>query len=327
MQKKGDLIILESSVEVGTTDRLQQMIESRGFKVGEDFGLAFCPERIDPKNKKWNLENIPRVIYCSDNQTYDVCKEIYIHVNNANLKRVSSSKVAEVVKSFENTFRLVNISLVNELAMLCDKLQIDINEVISTASTKPFGFLAFYPSAGAGGHCIPKDPKFLLESAKRLNMKFNILENALTVNHYMPKYIADSIEKVISENGLKSSVIVCGLSYKQDIEDMRDSSGFKIITELKKKGMKVTGYDPFYDEVLKERYMIENHLSNPINTISNLDDDSINEFDCICIVQHHTKIRFDIEKIYSNSKISFIYDCQNKLDFNPESKTILRKLG
>jgi len=117
------------------------------------------------------------------------------------------------------------------------------------------------------------------------------------------------------------------LSYKQDIEDMRDSSGFKIITELKKKGMKVVGYDPYYKEILKERYMIENHLNNPINTISNLDYNSINEFDCICIVQHHTKIKFDIEKIYNNSKISFIYDCQNMLDFNPESKTILRKLG
>ncbi len=325
--KKGDIIILESSVEVGTTEKIQQMIESRGFRVGKDFGLAFCPERIDPKNKKWNLENIPRVIYCSDNQTFDVCKEIYFHVNNANLTRVSSSKVAEIVKSFENTFRLVNISLVNELAMLCDKLQIDINEIISAASTKPFGFMPFYPSAGAGGHCIPKDPKLLLESAKKLNIKFNILENALTVNHYMPKYIADSIEKVISENNLKSSVIVCGLSYKQDIEDMRDSSGFKVITELKKKDMKVTGYDPYYQEALKERYMIENHLNNPINTISNLDDNSINEFDCICIVQHHTKIKFDIEKIYNNSKISFIYDCQNMLDFNPESKTILRKLG
>ena len=325
--KKEDIIILESSVEVGTTDRIQQMIESRGFLVGEDFGLAFCPERIDPKNKKWSLENIPRIIYCSDNQTFDVCKEIYIHVNNANLKRVSSPKVAEVVKSFENTFRLVNISLVNELAMFCDKLQIDINEIISAAATKPFGFMPFYPSAGAGGHCIPKDPRFLLESAKRFKMKFNILENALTVNHYMPKYIADSIEKVISENDLKSSVIVYGLSYKQDIEDMRDSPGFKIITELKKKGMKVMGYDPYYKEVLKEKYTIENHLNNPINTISDLDDDSINDFDCLCIVQHHTKIRSDIEKIYSNSKFSFIYDCQNKLDFNPESKTILKKLG
>ena len=154
-----------------------------------------------------------------------------------------------------------------------------------------------------------------------------MLDSALTVNSYMPKYIANSIEKVISDNNLKSSVIVCGLSYKQDIEDMRDSSGFKIITELKKKGMKVVGYDPYYNEILKERYMIENHLNNPINTISNLSDDSIDEFDCICIVQNHTKIRFDIEKIYSNSKISFIYDCQNSLNFNSESKTILRKLG
>lgn len=225
--KKYDVIILESSVEVGTTEKIEKVIESNGFTVGEDFGLAFCPERIDPKNKKWNLENIPRIIYCSDDQTFNLCKEIYFHINNANLKRVSSPKVAEVVKSFENTFRLVNISLVNELAMLCDKLEISVNEIINAASTKPFGFMPFYPSAGAGGHCIPKDPRFLLESAKKFNMAFQTLENALNINLQVPKYIVDSIENTIAENKLNNSVIVCGLSYKPDIEDFRDSPGFR----------------------------------------------------------------------------------------------------
>ncbi len=221
--KKGDIIILESSIEVGTTDVIQNIIESKGFKVGQDFGLAFCPERIDPKNKKWSLENIPRIIYCSDDNTFQICREIYSRVNNANLIRVTSAKVAEVVKSFENTFRLVNISLVNELAILCDNLGINVKEIINAAATKPFGFMPFYSSAGAGGHCIPKDPRFLLESAKKFDVKFNILENALNVNNKIPKYIAGIIEKTILENDIKRSVLVCGLSYKPDIEDMRDS--------------------------------------------------------------------------------------------------------
>ena len=165
--KEGDVIILESSIEIGTTDRIQEIIDKRGFRVGNNYGLCFCPERVDPANKEWGIENIPRVIYCSDNDTYDIAKQIYQRVNNANLIRVESPKVAEIVKSFENAFRLVNISLVNELAVLCDKLGVNVNSVIKAASTKPFGFLAHYPGAGAGGHCIPKDPRFLLESAQK----------------------------------------------------------------------------------------------------------------------------------------------------------------
>jgi nucleotide sugar dehydrogenase len=325
--KKNDVIILESSVEVGTTEKIEKVIESNGFTVGGNFGLAFCPERIDPKNKKWNLENIPRIIYCSDDQTFNLCKEIYFHINNANLKRVSSPKVAEVVKSFENTFRLVNISLVNELAMLCDKLEISVHEIINAASTKPFGFMPFYPSAGAGGHCIPKDPRFLLESAKKFNIQFQTLENALNINLEVPKYIVNSIQNAIDENKLNNSVIVCGLSYKPDIEDFRDSPGFKIIQELKKKNVNVCGFDPYFNEALKEKYMIENHISEPVKILKNLNHDSISGFDCMCIVQHHSKIKFDVERIYHDSKIPFIYDCQSKLIFDPKSKTILKKFG
>jgi len=183
----GDLIILESSIEVGTTENMQELIESKGFKVGIDFGLCFCPERIDPQNKKWHLENIPRVIYCSDDQSFTIAKEIYNHINGGNLVRVNSPRVAEVVKSFENTFRLVNISLVNELAMLCDKLGINVKEVIDAAATKPFSFMPHYPGAGAGGHCIPKDPRFLLQSAKKFETNFTTIENALNINFLMPR--------------------------------------------------------------------------------------------------------------------------------------------
>jgi len=327
--KKDDIIILESSIEVGTTEKIKQIIESKGFTVGEDFGLAFCPERIDPQNKKWNLENIPRIIYCSDDQTFKICQQVYQVINNSNLKRVLKPKTAEIVKSFENAFRLLNISFVNELAVLCDKLGINVKEVIDAASTKPFGFIPFYPSAGAGGHCIPKDPRFLLESAKRLGIEFKTLEDSLSVNSFMPVYISNTIKDTIAKQELPNSVLVCGLTYKPDIEDMRDSPGIKILGELKKLGINAVGYDPYWKEELKQRYLIENHLDVNVgfDMLKSLDDESIKNFGCICIVQHHTRTRFDLRQIYKNSQVPFIYDCQSRLDYEPESETILKKLG
>src|SRR3989304_8103193 len=259
--KPGDVIILESSIPIGTTDQMKNLIETRGFKIGKNYGLCFCPERIDPKNKEWGIENIPRIIYCSDDITFKIAKEIYRHVNDANLIRVISANIAEVVKSFENAFRLVNISLVNELAMLCDKLKINVKDVIDAAATKPFGFLPHYPGAGAGGHCIPKDPRFLLESAKKFGTNFVTIENALRINEKMPRYICESIEKTLEKLDLEKSVLVCGLSYKANVEDMRDSASFKIINEFKLRRFKVLGYDPFFKTEAIEKYLIENNLA------------------------------------------------------------------
>jgi len=242
--KVGDLIILESSVEGGTTEEMEKIVESKGYKIGQDYGFCFCPERIDPQNKKWHLENIPRIIYCSDDTTFKIAEKIYKNVNKAHLLRVESPKIAEVVKSYENAFRLVNISLVNELAILCDKLGINVMDVIKAAATKPFGFIPFYPGAGAGGHCIPKDPRFLLDAAKKYDVKFSTIENALQVNFEIPKYICNSIEKTLEKINLEKSVLVCGLTYKPDVEDMRDSPGFKLLNEFKKRNFKVSAYDP-----------------------------------------------------------------------------------
>ncbi|HXV38593.1 MAG TPA: nucleotide sugar dehydrogenase, partial [Nitrosopumilaceae archaeon] len=323
--KAGDVIILESSVRVGTTDDIKEKIKLAGYTVGDNFGLCFCPERIDPLNQKWKLENIPRVIFASDDTTFQIAQEIYKHVNNSNLIRVPSSKVAEVVKSFENAFRLVNISLVNELALLCDKLQINVKDVIDAAATKPFGFMPFYPGAGAGGHCIPKDPRFLLESAKKAGLSFDTIQNALAVNSLMPKYIADSIEKTLNELKLEKSVLVCGLSYKADIEDMRDSPGFKILNELGKKKFKLGAHDPYFKNELLPKYLIESHIEKlDFKILPNLDESSISGFSCICVVQHHTKNKFRIDEIYKNSLVPVIYDCQNWITLVPDSKTILR---
>lgn len=325
--KKGDLIIIESSVEIGTTEEIKEVIETRGFKVGTDYGLCFCPERIDPQNEKWNLANIPRVIYCSDDYTFQIAQKIYQHVNNSNLKRVDSPKVAEVVKSFENAFRLVNISLVNELAILCDHLGINIKDVIDAASTKPFGFMTFNSGAGAGGHCIPKDPLFLLNSSKKFKSDFQTISNALQINQKMPKYIADSIEKELTKMKLPKTAIVCGLSYKADMEDMRDSPGFKVVKELKNNGFEVAIFDPFFKEELIEKYLIENKfVKQNFQVLDNLDNNTIKKFSCLCIVQHHTKTQLTLEKIYQNGIIPLIYDCQNKLK-NVESKSTLKSLG
>ena len=324
----GDMIILESSVRVGTTDEIKEKIRPRGYTVGENFGLCFCPERIDPLNQKWKLENIPRVIFASDDTSFQIAQKIYAHVNNSNLIRVSSPKVAEVVKSFENAFRLVNISLVNELAILCDKLQINVREVIDAAATKPFGFMPFYPGAGAGGHCIPKDPRFLVESAKKMGLNISTIENALAINSLVPKYIVDAIEKGLNEMKLEKSVLVCGLSYKPDIEDMRDSASFKILNEFYQKKFKIASYDPYFKRELLGKYLIENHIEKfDFRVLSDLDDKSIKEYGCICIVQHHTKTKFRLEEIYKKSLVSLIYDCQNRITYDSNSKTVLKRLG
>ena len=326
--KPGDVIILESSIEVGTTEIINEIIKNKGFEVGKDFGLCFCPERIDPSNKEWGIENIPRVIYCSDNSSFDIAKGIYLHVNGGNLLKVNSPRIAEIVKSFENAFRLVNITLVNELAMLCDKLNVNVKEIIDAAATKPFGFLPHYPGAGAGGHCIPKDPRFLLESAKKLGIKFDTIEHALKINEQMPKYITNSIEEELQNQGLKKNVLVCGLSYKANVEDMRDSPSFKIIQELKKKNFEIFGYDPFFNSDLTEKYLIENHISElHFTKLNNLDDETIKEISCMCIVQHHDENKLRIKEIYDKSLIPFIYDCQSKLVKNLQSNSHLEFLG
>ena len=325
---KHDLIIIESSIEIGTTEKMKDLIEQNGFKIGEDFGLCFCPERIDPQNKKWNLANIPRVIYCSDDTSFQITKKIYKHVNNSNLIRVKSPKVAEVVKSFENTFRLINISLVNELAILCDNLGIDVKEIIDAAATKPFGFMPFYSGAGAGGHCIPKDPLFLLNSSKKYDSDFQTISQALKTNQYVPKYIANSIKKNLTEMKLPLSALVCGMSYKPDIEDMRDSPGFKVVKELIDSGFKTAIYDPFFKKELLPKYIIENKLEKQdFEILENIDDSLIENFSCLCIVQHHHKMKTRLEEIYHNNTIPLIYDCQNKLEKSSTSKSILKSLG
>lgn len=327
----GDVLVIESSVGSGTTDAVHGMLESRRHRVGSDIGLCFCPERIDPANKRWGLENIPRVVYCSDDLTYGVAREVYRHVNSANLFRVSSAAVAEVVKSYENAFRLVNISLANELAVLCDALKIDSREVLAAAATKPFGFMPFAPGAGAGGHCIPKDPRFLADAAAQRGIAFSSIDSALSTNTAMPEYVCDAISGVVGAMGLGRSAMVCGLAYKADVEDMRDSPGFRIVSGLCSRGFAVRTYDPYYDRDLLPAYLRDNGLdvggSTKFEAVEKLDAESLDGMSCLCIVQHHEKAGRQVEEAYACSLVPAIYDCQNRLSPATGRSTVLYRLG
>ena len=322
---KGDVLVVESSIEPGTTDRVQDMVTKAGYRPGKDFGLAFCPERIDPQNTRWTLENIPRIAFCSDDTTYEIASNIYARINGLGLLRVSSAKVAEVTKSFENAFRLVNVSLVNELAILCDRLDISVKEVISAASSKPFGFMPFYPGAGAGGHCIPKDSVFLSESSKRLGNEFGAIENALRINAYMPKYVASSIDSILIKKNLPRSVLICGMSYKPDTEDMRDSPGFKIAKELISMGYHIGTYDPFFKLSLLSKYLKENAMSEKQFDV--MDSLTSKNFSCLCVVQHHSRTAPLLQDAYTSSKFPVIYDCQSRIRHRTGVSTLLRCLG
>jgi len=326
--KPGDMIIVESSLEVGTIESIEKLIEKKGYKLGENFGLSYCPERIDPKNNKWDLHNIPRIVFSSDDDTFSIIKKIYHYINKGNLFRIRNSKTAEVIKSFENTFRLVNISLVNELAILCDKLGINVSDVIHGASTKPFGFMPFYFGAGAGGHCIPKDPIFLVNSSKKFNFNFETIENAVKINSFIPKYISNIIDLIITENKFSKSIIICGMTYKIDIPDMRDSPGFKIAKEFKNKGYEVIIYDPFLQEKLLDRYFYENEMKKiDIKIIKNLKKENISDSGCLVIVQHHSKTINKINKIYKSGMVPFIYDCQGKIERDNHTSCLLKGFG
>lgn len=337
----GDVVVIESSVGSGTTDEVRAMAAARGRPVGPRLGLCFCPERVDPANKRWGLANIPRVVYCSDDLTYGIATEVYRRVNNASLFRVSSAAVAEVVKSYENAFRLVNISLVNELAVLCDALGIDSREVIAAASTKPFGFMPFAPGAGAGGHCIPKDPRFLADAARRRGLGFSSIDGALATNSSMPEYVCGRIHDRLSRMGLGLSAMVCGLAYKADVEDMRDSPGFRIVAGLAARGFAVKTHDPHYDAALLPKYLRENGMGGEegggggmgggggpaFEAAAEISAETLRGVSCLCVVQHHERARRQVDEAYAGGLVPVVYDCQNRLVPAAGCRTVLDRLG
>lgn len=248
--KKGQLVVLESTVNPGVSETvvLPLLEEFSGLKGGDDFYLSHCPERINPGDKKWNVENINRVIGSLDDVGLFKAVEFYESIISGNIKRMGSLKEAEAVKVVENSFRDINIAFVNELAMSFDHLDIDVVRVIEGASTKPFAFMAHYPGCGVGGHCIPVDPYYLIEYAKKSGFDHKFLSLARRINSNMPKFTADQVINILNKNEISAEgakVAVLGLSYKPEIDDLRESPSVKIIEHLKNAGLSVSSYDPF----------------------------------------------------------------------------------
>ena len=280
--RKEQLIILESTTYPGTTEEVvRPLLEETGLITGKDFYLAFSPERVDPGNKNYHTKNTPKVV---GGTTKKCCEVAHLFYSKAIEKVivVSSTQTAELVKLLENTFRAVNIGLVNEMAVMCDKLGIDIWEVIDAASTKPFGFMPFYPGPGLGGHCIPIDPLYLSWKAKFYNFTARFIELADEVNSFMPDYvIAKSAQALNNEkkclNGAK--VLVLGITYKANISDIRESPAITVIEKLEKQKAKVYYNDPYAPEV-----MVENKLFSSIS----LNPEIIKKMDLIIITANHS---------------------------------------
>ena len=308
--KKNSILIIESSLYISAVDdEIIPLIENSGFKIPDDVGICYFPERIDPINTEWEIENTPRVFSTTDENTSKIVTEIYSKIIDAKLTELSSIKTAEAVKSFENAFRLVNISFVNEFAAVCNNLGIDIHEVIKGASTKPFGFLAFHPSAGAGGHCIPKDSTYLTFSAKKTGGTLPIVEQSIQTNLQIPLKICDLIESKLNKLDINNkSVIISGISYKENTEDCRESPGLKIASILKERGINVKVHDSIV-EIFPDQF----------EKIDNLD--SVSNVNCICIVQFHTGIISIIENIVKNGNVDLIVDCKGLLKIKSNSKT------
>ncbi|MEJ0002222.1 MAG: nucleotide sugar dehydrogenase [bacterium] len=247
---KGQLVVLESTVNPGVCETVALPIleKESGLKAGVDFYLAHCPERINPGDEKWTVRNIPRVVGALDAAGLKMAAELYRSIIDGEVKEMGSLKEAESVKIVENAFRDVNIAFVNELAMSFSKLGIDVVNVINGSATKPFAFMAHYPGAGVGGHCIPVDPYYLIDYAKQNGFNHEFLALARTVNNGMPKFAVGLAVKELEKLGVDiadTKVTVLGLAYKANIEDCRESPSFEIIEHLEEIGAHVTSYDPY----------------------------------------------------------------------------------
>jgi UDP-N-acetyl-D-glucosamine dehydrogenase len=281
------LVILESTTYPGTTDEvLLPMLEETGLKLDEDFFLAFSPERVDPGNKDFQTHNIPKVVGGVSAVSMEMAAALYQTIVER-VHQVSSARVAETAKLLENTFRSVNIALVNEIAQLCYHLNIDSWEVIQAAATKPFGFMAFYPGPGIGGHCIPLDPHYLSWKARLHGFEARFISLAEEVNSYMPRHVVNLVQDGLNERSkaIKGSrILMLGVAYKRDIDDVRESPALGIAEQLLNKGANLTYHDPFIAEM---RLDGKDTLKN-----SELTDASLSHCDCVLIVTDHSGIDY-----------------------------------
>ncbi|OQY32072.1 MAG: UDP-N-acetyl-D-glucosamine dehydrogenase [Anaerolineaceae bacterium 4572_5.1] len=301
---QGMVIVLESTTYPGTTRELllPKLVDAQGLKAGKDIFLAFSPERVDPGREDWTTENTPKVV----GGVTEACTEVAAALYGAALETiipVSSSEVAEMTKLMENTFRMVNIGLANEMALMCDKLGVDVWEVIDAAATKPFGFMKFTPGPGLGGHCIPLDPHYLAWKLRSLQYTARFIELASEINANMPHFVIQKVQDALNDHGkpLKGSkVMVLGVAYKPDIDDLRESPAIDVIGLLLAKGAEVSYHDPYISEVA--------HDSWELKSVPDLMEE-VSRVDCVVIVTNHSD--YDYASIFEAATL--IVDTRNAL--------------
>jgi UDP-N-acetyl-D-glucosamine dehydrogenase len=280
--QKGQLVVLESTTYPGTTREVMlPILERSGLKAGRDFYLAFSPERTDPGSKNYNIQNTPKVVGGIDPKSTKFATLLYSQIVER-VVPVSSPEVAEMTKVFENVFRSVNIALVNELAHLCENMGLSIWEVIDAAATKPFGYMPFYPGPGIGGHCIPLDPYYLANKAREYDFHTRFIELAADINEHMPYYVVSRISDAINSRGKSlhgAKLLVLGIAYKRDVEDVRESASLKLIKLLRQKGANVSYNDPYVASVR----VSENNLRSV-----ELTDEQLISADCVIIATDHS---------------------------------------
>lgn len=288
---KGTMVVLESTTYPGTTEELIKPIleEGSGLKCGEDFYLGFSPERVDPGNLIYKTKNTPKVVGAIGKEATEVIATMYRAVLEGDVYEVSSPAIAEMEKILENTYRNINIGLVNELTMLCNKLGISMWEVVDAAKTKPYGFQAFYPGPGLGGHCIPLDPYYLSWKAREYGFHTSMIESSMMINDQMPEYCVERASKILNRqakamNGAK--VLVLGVAYKQDIDDYRESPALRVIEVLKREKANVDFYDPWIAEY---KYKGEKHQG-----IKEINPEIIASYDLIMVTAAHTNVDYDM---------------------------------
>jgi UDP-N-acetyl-D-glucosamine dehydrogenase len=304
---KGELIVLESTTYPGTTDEVMlPILETSGLKAGVDFYLAFSPERVDPGNAHYNTLNTPKVVGGLDAASTERACTLYALVV-PQVYPVSSCRAAEMTKLLENTFRLVNVSLINELAVLCEKMDMDIWEIIEAARTKPYGFMPFYPGPGIGGHCIPIDPFYLSWKAKEYDIDLAFVETAGKVNDAMPDYVVDKVAFALNSAGRAvrgAHVLVLGVAYKKDISDLRESPALKVIDKLQKWGADVTYFDSHVPEARV--------AGKTLKSLPELDANIVRDGDCVVILTDHSSV--DYGMVEANARL--IVDTRNAIKHN-----------
>lgn len=304
--KPGTMVVLESTTYPGTTEELIKPIleKGSGLVCGRDFYLGFSPERVDPGNRIYKTKNTPKVVGAIGDDALECIAAVYEAVLEGGVTRVSSPAVAEMEKILENTYRNVNIGLVNELAMLCDRMGIDVWEVIDAAKTKPYGFTAFYPGPGLGGHCIPLDPYYLSWKAREYGFHTSMIEASMMVNDRMPEYCVDRAARVLNDQGKAlngADVLVLGVAYKQDIDDYRESPALRVIECLESRGANVRYYDPWVAEY--------HHKGESKQSIPELTPSTVADADLVMITCMHTNVDYDL--VQQNAKA--IFDTKNAM--------------